>query len=128
MRYIILFIIAILLPVFAFLNFTQSEGEIKLASIFSSTPASDREPVVHEKTLLEEEKPDYKVPQIRYTEPTQFPLAALVSQPYLEGFRAPNFFPIRNWEVQIENVDAASTLVLEPVTQKALQHKSIFEP
>jgi len=128
MRYIILFIIAILLPTFAFLNFAQKDLQTKTASIAVSTPDTDEAGATDETADSEvSDGPAYKIPQIYYTEPTNFPLATLVSQPYLEGFRAPNFFPIRNWEVQIENVDAASTLVLEPVTQKALQHKSIFE-
>ena len=139
MRYIILFIIAILLPVFAFLNFTQDDdGRTKTASLSLRTPGNGNVSTGDERTAPKEEEPvpqsgkvaagqAYKIPQIHYTEPTRFPLATLVSQPYLRGLKAPNFFPIRNWEVRIENVDAASTLVLEPITQKALQHKSIFE-
>jgi len=126
MRYIILFIIAILLPVFAFLNFTQDNP--KTAAI--SLTRAEQESVGNDIDLVSEsegQKHVYKIPQIQYTEPTNFPLASIVGQSYLEGFRSPNFFPVRNWDVKIQNADAASTLVLEPISQKALQHKSIFE-
>ena len=139
MRYIILFIIAILLPVFAFLNFTQDKpgtfnftdnkkSADKTAAI--SFTGTDKEPESNDIDLVSEvegQKQVYKIPQIQYTEPTNFPLASIIGQSYLEGFRSPNFFPIRNWDVKIENADAASTLVIEPVTQKALHYKNIFD-
>ena len=138
MRYIILFIIAILLPVFAFLNFTQDRAGYKFTNDKKSVDktaaisftGADGESEDNDIDLVSEpegQKQVYKIPQIQYTEPTNFPLASIIGQSYLAGLRSPNFFPVRNWDVKIEDVDAASTLVLEPVTQNALQHKSIFE-
>ncbi|MFY9457650.1 MAG: hypothetical protein WAP23_01840 [Candidatus Spechtbacterales bacterium] len=134
MRYIILFIIAILLPVFGFLNFAQndekgaSRAKEKTASI--SFVRSAAEEISADADLAPDadaQNAKYKIPEIQYTGPSNFPLGTTISQPYLENFKSPNFFPIRNWDVKIENADAASTLVLEPVTQKAIQHKNIFD-
>lgn len=134
MRYIILFIIAILLPVFGFLNFAQNDGKIaprakeKTASVSGALGGSEE---TNDDTDLAPNEGDqntkFKMPDVQYTGPSNFPLGTTISQPYLENFKSPNFFPIRNWDVKIENVDAASTLVLEPVTQKAIQHKNIFD-
>jgi D-alanyl-D-alanine carboxypeptidase len=134
MRYIILFIIAILLPVFAFLNFSQNEGSVsprakeKTASVSGALGESqDAKKDMDFAPSEDVDDPKYKIPDIQYTMPSNFPLGLTTSQPYLENFKSPNFFPIRNWDVKIENPDAASALVLEPITQKALQHKNIFD-
>lgn len=134
MRYIILFIIAILLPVFGFLNFSQNDGKVasrakeKTASI--SLTSGGAEEIIADTDIAPDEgaqSTKYKIPDIQYTGPSNFPIVSTISQPYLENFKSPNFFPVRNWDVKTENVDAASTLVLEPVTQKAIQHKNIFD-
>ena len=114
MRYFILFFIAILLPVFAFLRFGKKDS-VNTAALVS------REEV--EKSV---DTVQYQIPAIQYSEPVNFPSPSLTRSPYLERLQNPSFLPIRNWDVQIENVDAASALVLEPVTQKVLYHKDIF--
>lgn len=174
MRYILLFVLAILLPVFAFLNFTQSEDGIflnshkitdlpkkiiggetiqkytdKIASgIF--TEKEIKKPAVEEKKTaalsetakssawvnddtplnVEAKSSDrkYEIPKLDYTEPVKFPLTETLSQPYLEGFKTPSFFPIRDWSVKIEDIGAISALAIEPFTQKVLYHKNIFDP
>lgn len=171
MRYILLFIIAILLPVFAFLHFTQSEDSLSWnmpewkmphwnvdlslpdfsAAITKSTrkalafvglgkdarvekrPQMASPPVPVQKdeplnVLDAGESKKYKVPKLDYAEPVKFPLSATVSQPYLENYKAPNFFPIRDWSVVMEDIFASSALAVEPVTQKVLYHKNIFDP
>ena len=176
MRYIILFVIAIVLPVLAFFNFTKNDEigedtwEEQTASISLRTSEdtgagsgtdvhADLSPAkVQEYTdlLLDEvfggakdqaggqgnaetqkanvvseefvdEGPQYKLPKITYVEPSQFPLTTTITQPYLERLQNPSFSPIRNWDVQIEDIDAASALAIEPGSQKVLYHKHIFD-
>ncbi len=188
MRYTLLFIIAILLPVFAFLHFTKSDDALSwnlpewkvpnintdiampdfLGIISNSTrkllgtvgigkeSAAERvaeinnnsgnnmviSPSATEKAksaawldadtplnfIAEGENRKYKVPKLDYTEPVKFPFAAMISQPYLENFKTPNFFPIRDWTVAIEDISAVSALAIEPITQKVVYHKNIFDP
>lgn len=175
MRYIILFIIAIALPVLAFFNFTHRDevgdinSEKQLAAISAQTAGSEELsatssgdegggvgpdqlqeytdlllnqllPSALEKDTSKvsadietgeeppEERPQYKLPTLSYTdEPLRFPLTTTISQPYLERLRNPSFSPIRNWDVQVENVDAASALAIEPGSQKVLYHKNMFD-
>jgi len=77
---------------------------------------------------IENEKRKYKIPKSEYTEPVKFPLTAIMSRPYLENFKTPNFFPIRDWSVVMDDISAISALAIEPVTQKVLYHKNIFDP
>lgn len=173
MRYILLFILAILLPVFAFLNFSQTGGVMatyfdfsisfsgvssgisklsnqvqesvaetfdaiaelipeimdgyesqKAASISLQVAGSDSEAL---ESPPDEDVLKYKIPQIRYTEPTQVPLTTTLSNPYLESFKSPQFFPIRDWGVQVLDIDSAAALAIEPVSHKALYNKNIFD-
>ena len=135
MRYIILFIIAILLPIFAFLNFTQEKEDgyrTKSKASFGEKTASVAAIIIDEAndpqklTDDDKDKTSYKIPDIRYTTPVNFPQTTAVSQPYLENFKSPNFFPIRKWDIRVENTNASSALVIEPITQKALYHKNLY--
>lgn len=136
MRYYILFFIAILLPVFAFLNFGKKDVvDLKKALSFMSFEKNKTASLVKDmdvsKVVPKDEEfidaPRYQIPTVQYSEPLNFPSPPLIRSPYLERLQNPNFLPIRNWDVQIEDVDAASALVLEPVTQKVLYHKDIFD-
>lgn len=150
MRYILLFIIAILLPAFAFLNFTQA-GDILFTSSAVTFPdpikftaqvggeavsgENTQEVVRSEKSqniassarVVKATDGDYKIPKISYVEPVKFPLAATMSAPYLESFRSPNFFPIRDWSVAVEDIRAGSALAIEPLTHKVLYSKNMFD-
>lgn len=155
MRYIILFFIAILLPVFAFLNFNQRQTEKGLelknqtASVSSATvgESGSAESVEASSTpRIESTKESAntrniifvgeenvaarygeKIPAPSYSEPAHFPVASAIREPYLERFKNPSFFPIRKWDVQIEDVHSASALVVEPATPKVLYHKNLFD-
>jgi D-alanyl-D-alanine carboxypeptidase len=130
MRYFVLFFIAILLPVFAFLHFGKQDQVLSFMTFEKNKTAALVDVAPEPKNTAEpKESADtakYQIPSIQYSEPLNFPSPTLIRGPYLERLQNPNFLPIRNWDVQIENVDAASALVLEPVTQKVLYHKDIF--
>lgn len=143
MRYIILFIIAILLPVFAFLNFGKKNiadfaflerlpgNAVKFLSFEKNKTAALVQDSTDKRKAEVVPKVDdiakYRIPAVQYSEPLNFPSPSYIRSPYFERLQNPNFLPIRNWDVQIENVDAAVALVLEPVTQKVLYHKDIFD-
>lgn len=149
MRYIILFIISILLPVFAFFNFNDADislfsrinGQVQkytdktIGFVFQDGAKEKAANISAASTLKsqplgasdKETKNVYKIPELKYTYPAQFPQTATVNYAYLEGFKNPNFFPIRNWGVDIEDVNAASAIAVESTTHKVLYNKSIFD-
>lgn len=165
MRYIILFIVAILLPIFAFLNFSQKKGEDfsvmppkQRASLSLSSTESEKKLIeststdgaleevfedTAEKVVTEERKitkinevfelnteiigADTGVTVLPQPEPIRFPLSTTASHLYLEKLRNPNFLPIRNWDTPLQDIKAFAALALEPLTQKVLYHKNIFE-
>lgn len=69
----------------------------------------------------------YILPRATYTSPSNFPLTAVTTQPYLERLKNPSFVPMRNWDIDFTDVDAQSSLVIEPGTQKVLYNKDIFD-
>lgn len=141
MRHIILFIIAILLPVFAFLNFAQKgtekiqpDKQKQTASISETTNDEPQDSDVDtgesealNRMVRGDASPTYKLPKVFYTEPTNFPNTSNTLRPYLDRIKNPGFYPIRIWDVDLENIDAASAISIEPVAQKILYHKNIFE-
>lgn len=147
MRYIILFIISILLPVFAFFNF--SGGDVSVFSKISGqiekyadntigfilgtrnkentadiSAASPIKPQLYE---TENKENVYKIPELKYTYPAQFPQTATINYAYLEAFKNPSFFPIRDWAVDLEDVNAASAIAVESTSHKVLYNKNIFD-
>ncbi|MBI1888442.1 MAG: D-alanyl-D-alanine carboxypeptidase [Candidatus Spechtbacteria bacterium] len=152
MRYIILFLIAILLPVFAFLNFNQyqtgngpdlknqaasvsliASGENGSGEASSTASIELRKASANTRNIIfvgEENtaaRYEEKIPAPSYSEPVHFPVLSAIREPYLERFKNPSFLPIRKWDVQIEDVHSASALVIEPATQKVLYHKNLFD-
>ena len=118
MRHLILFTIAILLPVFAFLNFSQNGKDVldkQTASVIQPTETEDSEDVFE------------KLPKVFYTEPTNFPSTSNLDHAFFDRIKNPGFYPIRVWEVDLENVNASSAVVIEPNSQKILYHKNIFD-
>lgn len=132
MRNIILFIIAILLPVFAFLNFTQKddgnmpEPQKQVASI--SVVSEDDSGVVEVSDVQEDDGIEYKIPKVFYTEPTNFPNTAAITRAYIDRIKNPSFYPIRNWDVALQDINAISAISIEPIAQKILYNKNIFDP
>lgn len=150
MKYVILFLIAILLPVFAFLNFSQhqsgenfdSNKEIASVSSVIVGDEEDAEASSTSATTTSNEKASdiifvgeenvsssgtEKIPTPSYSQPAHFPVTSAISEPYLERFKSPSFLPIRKWDVQIEDIHSASALAIEPATQKVLYHKNLFD-
>lgn len=132
MRHLFLFIIAILLPVLGILNFVENGSVVEdgqTASVVNSTktgsdPAKDDADTGDEAegaTILE------KLPKVFYTEPTGFPNTSNISYAFLDRIKNPGFYPIRVWEVPLDNIDAASAISIEPSSQKILYHKNIFD-
>ncbi len=63
-----------------------------------------------------------------YTEPARLPNSSYLASNapfFLQGVHAPAFFPIRNWDVVIKEVDAAGALALEMPQAKVLYQKNI---
>ena len=204
MRYILLFLIAILLPIFAFLNFSydtdtsgkkigsDAEPENQTASLnfsevsndtnFSDGAESesdeggdnsdkidsgiakpaDNEPVKPDEDAVSTSKKmdgseiatsiseyvnrifnsisgtdpgvvessseiRHILPSATYASPSAFPETSTSVQPYLERLKNPSFVPLRNWDVDFEDIDGEALLVIEPGSQKVLYNKNIFE-
>lgn len=131
MRHLILFLIAILLPVFAVLNFSEKSedaAERQTASVINKSIGEQS------KTNSEIDGPDdsdapltLKLPKVFYTEPTSFPNTSNISYAFLDRIKNPGYYPIRIWDVDLENINAASAITIEPNSQKILYHKNIFD-